>query len=380
MEEDEVQYASVVIKSKRPPRAKIEEDVVYSEVKIRNQTAPQTPNTNVSAGLVSDKKAERRYRQYKKYLCCFGSLCLILVLAIIGICLYFIFLQKRAEQELKLLKDEQTILLGENDNLKQEKNNLTNLNNKLSSDLKNLTNLNDKLSSDFNNTVQNLTNLNNKLNNKVQNLTNLNNKLNNKVQNLTKQNANLTQELYQVKKENQELETESKNLTEQIETMEKTWNEKNVSRAQWSIDNYCPRENNERKCKSCPKGWMNNGSSCFAINNAESKDWKTWEEAQKDCRGKGSDLAVVGDEAEKKFVTDESWTGNDIKGYWIGLRAVDGKWKWINGSDLTIQSWIKKLPNEATDQCVTSHQSDEWSSKSCNEKNAWICGKKAISV
>ncbi|XP_015225919.1 PREDICTED: C-type lectin domain family 4 member G-like [Cyprinodon variegatus] len=285
MEEDEVQYASVVIKSKRPPRAKIEEDVVYSEVKIRNQTAPQTPNTNVSAGLVSDKKAERRYRQYKKNLCCFGSLCLILVLAIIGICLYFVFLQKRAEQELKLLKDEQTILLGENDNLKQEKNNLTNLNNKLSSDLKNLTNLNDKLSSEFNNTVQNLTNLNNKLNNKVQNL--------------TKQNANLTQELYQVKKENQELETESKNLTEQIKTMEKTWNEKNVSRAQWSIDNYCPRENNERKCKSCPEGWLNKSSSCFAINNAESKDWKTWEEAQKDCRGKGSDLAVVGDEAEK---------------------------------------------------------------------------------
>ncbi|KAM4568090.1 uncharacterized protein V3H82_012325 [Fundulus diaphanus] len=53
----------------------------------------------------------------------------------------------------------------------------------------------------------------------------------------------LMTELDEVKKENQQLQTEKKILTEQIETMEKTWNEQNVSRAQWSIDEYCPKSN-----------------------------------------------------------------------------------------------------------------------------------------
>ncbi|KAM4567983.1 C-type lectin domain family 10 member A-like isoform 1-T1 [Fundulus diaphanus] len=280
-----------------------------------------------SSGLLSDKEAER-CRWYQKMACCFGILCVILVLAIIGVCAHFLFPHKRDEQELKQLKANQTLLLQE---------------------IYNLTDLKKKLSSDFN--IQ--------------------------VHNLTQEKENLKTELDEVKNKIQELQTEKKIVTEQIETMEKTWNEQNVSRAQWSVDEYCPKEN-KRKCSSCQKGWTHSQSSCYVVVNAEPQNQKTWKEAGEDCRGKISDLTVVGDEEEKKFVKDNSWTGNNIKGYWIGLRAEGGKWRWIDGSDLTNQAWIQQQPVDG--QCVTSLQGREWRSVSCEEKNAWICEKKALSV
>ncbi|XP_035991314.1 C-type lectin domain family 4 member G-like isoform X2 [Fundulus heteroclitus] len=327
MAEDEVLYASVVVKNKRPQKTNKEEEVVYDEVKISNQTAQQTPDTNVSSRLLSDKEAEGKCRWYQKLACGFGILCVILVLAIIGVCVHILFSHKSDEQELKQLKANQMLLLEENHNL---------------------TDLNKKVSSDLNITIQNL----------------------------TQEKENLTRELDEVKNKTQQLQEEKKILTEQIETMEKTWNEQNVSRAQWSVDEYCPKEN-KRKCSSCQKGWLLSQSSCYAVNNAEPPNQKTWEEAREDCRGKISDLTVVGDE-EEKFVKDNSWVNNNIKGYWIGLRAEGGKWRWIDGSDLTNQAWIQQQPVDG--QCVTSLQGREWRSESCDEKNTWICEKKALSV
>ncbi|XP_035983817.1 C-type lectin domain family 4 member G [Fundulus heteroclitus] len=387
MAENEVMYASVVVKSRRPKRAKKEEevvygnvklpnqtvqqtldtnakkeeevvygnlnlpnqpvqqtldtneeDVVYGEVKLPNQTVQQTLDTNDSAGLLSNKEAERKHRWYQKLACCLGILCVILALALIGVCVLYLFSYKRDKQELKQLKANQTLLLEE---------------------IYNLTDLNKKVSSDFNIQVQNLTQ---------------------EKENLRLQNQNLKTELDEVKNKTQKLQKEIKNLKGQIETMDIHRNEQNASQAQWSINEYCPKENNKRNCSSCQKGWLLSQSSCYAVNNAEPPNQKTWEEAREDCRGKISHLTVVGDEEEKKFVKDKSWA-NNIKGYWIGLRAEGGKWKWIDGSDLTNQAWIQQQKQPAVDgQCVTSLQDREWSSVSCDEKNAWICEKKALSV
>ncbi|XP_035862394.1 C-type lectin domain family 12 member B-like isoform X2 [Sander lucioperca] len=103
----------------------------------------------------------------------------------------------------------------------------------------------------------------------------------------------------------------------------------NISRAQWSIDEYCPKVNNERQCRACQKGWRLFQSSCYLINDA---DQKTWEEAREDCRGRSSDLAVIHDEDDEDELR---YFRQSIYWYWIGLRAEGGRWKWINGSDLT---------------------------------------------
>nr|XP_033495513.1 killer cell lectin-like receptor subfamily B member 1B allele C [Epinephelus lanceolatus] len=163
----------------------------------------------------------------------------------------------------------------------------------------------------------------------------------------------------------QQLKLLRNNLTAQIQEM--TY----VSPAQWTIDAYCPRENNKRQCKACEKGWVHTQPNCHEINAAA---WKTWEEAQEDCRGKNSDLVVLDDEAEMDLISH--YSSPAIDGYWVGLRVEDGIWRWINGSDLTESSWIVA----ATDgQCAVS----VWTnllSVSCDSRRRWLCKKKALSV
>uniref|UniRef100_A0A096LXE4 C-type lectin domain-containing protein n=1 Tax=Poecilia formosa TaxID=48698 RepID=A0A096LXE4_POEFO len=160
---------------------------------------------------------------------------------------------------------------------------------------------------------------------------------------------------------NEKLMEERKKLTELIKNMEETWNELNA-----------------RSCTSCQRGWNYQLSSCYAYNDAEYAYRTNWNGARENCKKMNSDLTVVSDNAEKIYVKTLSPVIGDITGYWIGLRAVGGKWKWLDGSDLTNQAWIQQ---PATDgQCVTSLQTREWTSVSCTEKYNWICEKKALSV
>ncbi|KAL3980319.1 growth factor receptor-bound protein 10 [Sarotherodon galilaeus] len=193
-----------------------------------------------------------------------------------------------------------------------------------------------------------------------------------------KEVTNLTEENRNLKKKNEELETEKRNLTEQIWNMTTSWNELNVSRAQWSIDAYCPNINNNRRCNVCQADWLSFQSDCYAINNAEPPEQKTWEGAREDCIGKISDLAVVNNETEKSYISDNSWKSQGIKGYWIGLRVEGGNWKWVDGRNLTNSAWIPGSPTDG--QCAISVQSQGFKSVSCDEKNGWICKKKALTL
>ncbi|KAM4736535.1 killer cell lectin-like receptor subfamily B member 1A [Anableps anableps] len=244
----------------------------------------------------------------------------------------FLLRPKPFVSELDQLKNNQTALLNENYNL-------TNLNNKLTSDFDNLTIQFDSLKETFAVAESRI--------------------------------ANLTEE-------NQNLESERRNLTEQIQNLEARWNEQNVSRAQWSIDAYCPKESNKRTCTPCQNGWLHSKSSCYAINNPNNPHRRTWEKAQRDCKGKNSDLVVVSDESEKNFVHDKSWGSSGTQGYWIGLKAEDNKWKWVDGSEMTENDWIQQPENDH--QCVISVVNQGWKSVQCDENQRWICEKKALSV
>ncbi|XP_028435658.1 C-type lectin domain family 17, member A-like [Perca flavescens] len=205
-----------------------------------------------------------------------------------------------------------------------------------------------------------------------------------KITNLTVEVQNLTTRNLQLNSQNQQLETQRNNLTEQIKNMRTNWNEQNVSRAQWSIDAYCPKPNDVRQCNACPNGWLPIGSkatNCYAYNNADPPNQKTWEEALEDCRGKGSDLVVVHSQEEKNALNEYSVGSSGTNGYWFGLKAEGGRWKWIDGSDLTVSDWTPQLPPPAADgQCVMSVQTNKWISVSCTEKKQWICIRKALSV
>ncbi|KAG7217858.1 hypothetical protein INR49_020826 [Caranx melampygus] len=275
MAEEEVNYASVVFKNKKKqqPQAEKEEEPVYSQV--QKKTSKQSVNTKAS--LIPDKKGESRRHPCLLVASFLAILCVILIAGIIVVCISF--LPPNQKTELEQLKDNQTALLEGN-------HNLTEHNNRLSSENKDLT----QNYSDLIIRFENLT------------------------------------EAYNVS-ELRELKTQSKNLTQQIQNKETELIQSNVSRAEWSINAYCPIDSS-RQCKSCQAGWIHEKSSCYAFNDAKPPGQKTWTEAQEDCRGKGSDLVIIADETEKTYIRNNPY-GNRL---WIGLRVVDGKWKWVDGS------------------------------------------------
>ncbi|XP_051263155.1 CD209 antigen-like protein E isoform X10 [Dicentrarchus labrax] len=214
---------------------------------------------------------------------------------------------------------------------------------------------------------------------KITNLTAENQNLKTKNQNLTTQNQNLTTQNQNLTTQNQELKTQKKNLTELIQDMETKQNELNVSRAQWSINAYCPVRNggSERQCKRCQNGWENFQSGCYVFHNAEPDKQITWDEARENCKGKSSDLVVITDEEEKSYISEWNHRNNV---FWIGLRVEDGQWKWVNGSDLTEESW-KPQPPPTEGLCATFVQNRRLiKSVNCSEKRQWICEQKALTV
>ncbi|CAI5661991.1 unnamed protein product [Oreochromis niloticus] len=80
-----------------------------------------------------------------------------------------------------------------------------------------------------------------------------------------------------------------------------------------------------------------------------------------------------------KKKSEKSWTYDENKGYWIGLRVEDGKWKWLDGRNLNNSSWIDLL-SPSDGHCAIPVKDKRFKSVSCNEKNQWICKKKALSV
>ncbi|XP_032363067.1 NKG2-D type II integral membrane protein-like [Etheostoma spectabile] len=196
---------------------------------------------------------------------------------------------------------------------------------------------------------------------------NLNNSVSEKpITNLTALKQDLETRNQELETRNQELETERKNLTGPIQ---------NISRAQWSIDEYCPKVQNVsyRRCRPCQEGWRLIRSSCYLF--ADPSDLKTWEEAREDCRARSSDLLVVHEDEQDAFGFYSRY------GPWIGLKSEGGRWKWIDGRDLTesVSRWIQE-PHPPTDgQCVFSDRF-KWISESCAERRPWICQKKSLSV
>ncbi|XP_068586012.1 C-type lectin domain family 4 member A-like isoform X1 [Cebidichthys violaceus] len=267
--------------------------------------------TEQTADTNADKRANSRRRPYQQLACCLGILCVILLLGLIAVS-YILATLSRDVTELNQLKENRTTLLAAN---------------------RNLTNLNDKLSLD-------------------------NDNLRRERNNLTVQLGNLTQN-YTV------LESRITNRTTQNQ------DKLNVSRAQWSIDAYCPKINNGRRCKACQYGWKLNKSSCYLIHNVNSSDQITWKEARENCSRKNAELAVVQNQQEKDVIN--GYNG----GNWIGLRVEDGKWKWIDGTELTQTSWIE-APTEG--HCAVSVKTQGWKSVRCDKRRRWICKQEALSV
>ncbi|XP_032366286.1 CD209 antigen-like protein E [Etheostoma spectabile] len=131
---------------------------------------------------------------------------------------------------------------------------------------------------------------------------------------------------------------------------------------------------NRTEAKVCPDGWTRYGCSCYF----KSKEKKVWEDSRDDCQQRGSDLVVIDNEEEQKFVSELSNGGES----WIGLRYVWGpggwEWRWVDGSPLTEKFWGPGLPRYDGYRYAAAccDQQGQWTQgRAYSDTTNWICEK-----
>uniref|UniRef100_A0A8C6TFZ4 C-type lectin domain-containing protein n=1 Tax=Neogobius melanostomus TaxID=47308 RepID=A0A8C6TFZ4_9GOBI len=133
-----------------------------------------------------------------------------------------------------------------------------------------------------------------------------------------------------------------------------------------------------KKWVVCPPGWRMFGCNCYLVSNESNK----WRKGQKDCRNRGAHLVVVDSTEEQTFL---SGLTEERTYLWIGLSdsAVEGEWKWVSGSPLTLSFWRAQQPDNGGDSgglgeedcahITTGTNSSNWNDLSCNTNLQWIC-------
>ncbi|XP_026111331.1 C-type lectin domain family 17, member A-like [Carassius auratus] len=108
-------------------------------------------------------------------------------------------------------------------------------------------------------------------------------------------------------------------------------------------------------------GWRCYQSTLYYISSEE----KNWSESKQDCSKRGANLTIINSNEEQDFFK----THDNV---WIGLNNMEGTWKWVDGSPLTLSFWASGEPDGAKECVVTS----EWKTLPCSSTFKWTCERK----
>ncbi|XP_067249319.1 C-type lectin domain family 17, member A-like [Chanodichthys erythropterus] len=115
-------------------------------------------------------------------------------------------------------------------------------------------------------------------------------------------------------------------------------------------------------------GWIYFQSSLYFI----STEKKNWAESRRYCTERGADLIIINNREEHGFASNSS------DGFWIGLTDsdVEGRWKWVDGTNMTSGIWESGQPNcySGNEDCVFTYPTG-WHDNPCNDAFRWICEK-----
>ncbi|XP_039674641.1 galactose-specific lectin nattectin-like [Perca fluviatilis] len=128
---------------------------------------------------------------------------------------------------------------------------------------------------------------------------------------------------------------------------------------------------------SCPPGWTQFGSRCFAFYSQA----KTWPEAEIFCQITGGNLASIHSAEEHAFLKNyiNQVTGTQ-RTSWIGGtdKAHVFRWLWTDRSHFTYTSWNAGEPNNhgGAEFCIVMNWGGaNWNDWGCNHQVAFVCSK-----
>ncbi|XP_042602905.1 CD209 antigen-like protein C [Cyprinus carpio] len=133
-------------------------------------------------------------------------------------------------------------------------------------------------------------------------------------------------------------------------------------------------ERNELQ-KRLADGWKCHQSRLYFI----SSETKNWTESRRYCRERAADLIIINNTEEQEFVKNISG-GSGY--FWIGLTdiEVEGRWKWVDGSNITSGFWASGEPdsNQGKEEDCALNYSPGWADFPCDYMYKWICEKSVL--
>ena len=142
------------------------------------------------------------------------------------------------------------------------------------------------------------------------------------------------------------------------------------------------------KVPYCPAEWTMHSGNCFRPFDPENDAPLTWQDADAACVGFGGHLASIPDDATnelvKELVNKTNFTDDTT---WIGLNdvALEGAWKWSDGTDLVFTAWAGGQPNnwsgcwfgDCPEDCVAIDDPmigfGGWNDLECDKEHRFIC-------
>ncbi|XP_063065169.1 CD209 antigen-like protein E [Engraulis encrasicolus] len=122
--------------------------------------------------------------------------------------------------------------------------------------------------------------------------------------------------------------------------------------------------------KPCPSGWLYHfNTKCYRYHNTA----KTWSDSRAHCQSQGGDLVVIGSREEQVFIHGLA-RGKTV---WIGLKRVNGKWKWVNNDEASTTFWYDGQPDNGGEECGVLDSSgnplSSWHDYYCSTEHAVLC-------
>ncbi|XP_074483052.1 uncharacterized protein LOC141762852 [Sebastes fasciatus] len=173
-----------------------------------------------------------------------------------------------------------------------------------------------------------------------------------------------------------QLQTSYNNLTKERDQLQTSYNNQTKERDQLQkrVEDMAKERNDlQRELQDIKQGWVYFNGSVYYISSLR----KTWQESRDDCVQRGADLVIINTVEEQEFIRRFQ------KPLWIGLtdQETEGRWKWVDGTLLTISFWAYPEPNGndwSDEDCaeITDHNSIyNWNDDQCYRINFWVCEK-----
>ncbi|XP_014744607.1 PREDICTED: killer cell lectin-like receptor subfamily F member 1 isoform X2 [Sturnus vulgaris] len=138
----------------------------------------------------------------------------------------------------------------------------------------------------------------------------------------------------------------------------------------WLMEELC-EDGQGTTCELCPPGWQLHRSRCYFF----SEEARSWEDSQKNCLARKSQLLVIEDEIEMEFI-DSKDKGTKYK--WIGLDIEDLEKTWSSVEHDGVKEKRTALKGiDADKNCAVYRRKNVIQADNCQTLKEWICKKKA---